>query len=104
VQVGPTKAARIHADSIQGLKNSSDSRSVPLTRGGAAVTDERLIDIESKMAHQEHTLAELNDALANQQTQIAHLELQVRTLIERIRTIAEAAPGGAEDEAPPPHY
>ena len=68
------------------------------------MTDERLIDIETKVAHQEHTVAELNDALASQQTQIAHLESQVRTLIERMRAIAEAAPGGAEDEAPPPHY
>ena len=68
------------------------------------MADERLIDIETKMAHQEHTVAELNDALANQQTQIAQLELQVRTLTDRIRAIADAAPGGAEDDAPPPHY
>ena len=68
------------------------------------MADERLIDIETKIAHQEHTVSELNDALANQQKQIANLELQVRTLAGQIRTIAEAAPGGAEDDAPPPHY
>lgn len=68
------------------------------------MAEERLIDMETKIAHQEHTVAELNDALASQQVQIAKLELQVKTLIDRIRAIADAAPGGAEDDAPPPHY
>ena len=68
------------------------------------MADEQLIDIETKIAHQEHTVAELNDALANQQTQIAQLELQVRTLTDRIRALAAAGPGTADDDAPPPHY
>lgn len=68
------------------------------------MADERLIDIETQIAHQEHSVAELNDALANQQTQIAQLELQVRTLTDRLRAIADAAPGGVDDDAPPPHY
>jgi SlyX protein len=68
------------------------------------VADEQLIEIETKIAHQEHTVAELNDALTSQQAQIALLELQVRTLIDRVRAISEATPGGAEDDAPPPHY
>jgi SlyX protein len=68
------------------------------------VAEEKLVDIETKIAHQEHTVLELNDALASQQLQIANLELQVKTLADRIRAIADAAPGGAEDDAPPPHY
>lgn len=68
------------------------------------MTDDQLIDIEMKIAHQEHTVAELNDALSSQQAQIAKLELQVRTLIDRVRAISEAAPGGGDDDAPPPHY
>jgi len=72
--------------------------------GGAGVTDERLIDIETKMAHQEHTVAELNDALTSQQAQIAILEVLVRTLTDRVKAISEAAPGGGDDDGPPPHY
>jgi len=68
------------------------------------VTDEQLIEIEMKIAHQEHTVVELNDALTSQQAQIAKLELQVRVLTDRIRSISEAAPGGSEDNVPPPHY
>lgn len=56
------------------------------------------------MAHQEHTIAQLDDALSGQQAQIANLELQVRMLTDRIKAMLEAAPGGAEDDGPPPHY
>jgi len=68
------------------------------------VTEEQLIEIEMKIAHQEHTVALLNDALTSQQAQIANLELQVRVLTDRIKAISEAAPGGSEDNQPPPHY
>jgi len=68
------------------------------------VTDDQLIDIETKIAHQEHTVAELNDVLTSQQAQIANLELQVRTLTDRVKAISEAAPGGGDDDGPPPHY
>ena len=68
------------------------------------MADGRLIDIETKIAHQEHTIAELNDALASQQQQISNLEVLLRTLTDRVKSMAEAAPGGAADDAPPPHY
>ena len=66
--------------------------------------DEKLIDIESKLAHQEHTIAELNDALSSQQMQISKLEHQVVTLIDRVRSLSESAPAGGSDDEPPPHY
>jgi len=66
--------------------------------------DEKLIDIESKLAHQEHTIAELNDALSSQQMQISKLEHQVVTLIDRVRSLSESAPAGGTDDEPPPHY
>lgn len=66
--------------------------------------DEKFIDIESKLAHQEHTIAELNDALSSQQMQISKLEHQVVTLIDRVRSLSESAPAGGTDDEPPPHY
>ncbi|MDA0679428.1 MAG: SlyX family protein [Proteobacteria bacterium] len=66
--------------------------------------DERLIEIETRIAHQEHTIAELNDALSSQQAQIAKLESLVNALRERVRALSDSAPGaGASDEIPP-HY
>ena len=65
---------------------------------------EKFIDIESTLAHQEHTISELNDALSSQQMQISKLEHQVVTLIDRVRSLSESAPAGGTDDEPPPHY
>lgn len=65
---------------------------------------EKFVDIESKLAHQEHTIAELNDALSSQQMQISKLEHQVVTLIDRVRSLSESAPAGGTDDEPTPHY
>ena len=68
------------------------------------VDDEKLIDIETKLAHQEHQLAELDDALSNQQAQIGNLEHLCQTLVERIRALSETGVGGNADDEKPPHY
>ena len=52
-----------------------------------------MIDIESKLAHQEHMMAELNAAVTNQQAQITQLEDLCETLVGRVRSLSEAAPG-----------
>ena len=69
-----------------------------------SVNDDKLIDIETKLAHQEHTIAELNDALTSQQAQIAGLEALVSALKERVRALSDAAPAAGADDEPPPHY
>ena len=68
------------------------------------MTDDHLISIETKLSHQEHTIAELNDALASQQSQIANLELLVNALKDRVRALSEAAPADGTQEELPPHY
>ena len=66
--------------------------------------DERLIDIETKLAHQEHMLAALNEALSNQQVQITDLERLCQSLADRIRALSEAGAANAGDDKRPPHY
>ncbi len=66
------------------------------------MSEERLIDIETRLAHQDQTIDELNEALANQQQSIMKLERLCATLAERIATLNEAMPGEAEER--PPHY
>lgn len=68
------------------------------------VDDEQTIELETKLAHQEHTIAELNDALTSQQAQIAKLEFQVSALTDRVRALSDAAPVAGTDDEPPPHY
>jgi SlyX protein len=68
------------------------------------MSEERFIDIESKLAHQEQLLGELNEVLIEQQARIMQLEQVNTSLIERVRAIGESTPGeGAQDERPP-HY
>ncbi len=69
-----------------------------------AVDDEKIIEIETKLAHQEHLLAALDEALTNQQAQIAELEHLCQSLVERIRALSEAGGGKASDDEAPPHY
>ena len=68
------------------------------------VDEEKLIEFETKLAHQEHLLSELDDALSNQQAQIGNLEHLCQTLVERIRALSETGVGGSADDEKPPHY
>ena len=69
-----------------------------------SVDDEKIIDIETKLAHQEHLLSALDDALSNQQVQIGKLEHLCQSLVERIRALSEAGGEDTNDDEPPPHY
>lgn len=64
--------------------------------------DDRLIDIETRIAYQEDMLQQLNDVVAKQQKRIDLLEDVLRTLTERYPSLqAEATPALIEK---PPHY
>lgn len=66
--------------------------------------EQRLIDIETRIAYQEQTLAELNDVLTDQQAQLTRLQNLAVTLGERIQSLADEPEPAAEDEQKPPHY
>ncbi|MGI9225452.1 MAG: SlyX family protein [Woeseiaceae bacterium] len=68
------------------------------------MTEQRLVDIETKLAHQEHLLLELNDVITKQQEKIMRLEGLCDSIIERVRSLAEAAPTGPNVDEVPPHY
>ncbi len=70
---------------------------------GAGI-DDRLAELETRLAFQEHTLAELGDALADARMETArNTELLQRALadLKQLRTLLYADPGS---EPPPPHY
>jgi SlyX protein len=65
-------------------------------------TEERFVDIEIKLAHQEDMVEELNQALYQQGRKIDQLEAMVSKLADHIRTSSQNS-GGPVNE-PPPHY
>jgi SlyX protein len=68
------------------------------------MTDDRLVEIETKLAHQEQLLIELNDALANQQDSIMALERLCASITERLRSLGEGDSTSPPDFERPPHY
>lgn len=69
------------------------------------MTEERLIEIETRIAYQEDLLQELNEVVCRQRDQIDQLEATCRFLVERLRGMEEAAGGVQEDvDEKPPHY
>lgn len=68
------------------------------------MSEDRLIDIESKLAHQDQLLVELNEVLTEQQGRIMQLEQLSTSLIERVRAIGDAAPEEGPVDERPPHY
>ena len=72
------------------------------------MTEQRIVTIETKLAYQEDTIAQLNDVICRQQNQIDALERLTQQLLGRVRDLSEAAvqSGGALSEADerPPHY
>jgi len=66
--------------------------------------ERRLMELETRIAFQEHSIGELSDALAelreNQARQALSLE-RVMADLKQLRTLLYADPG---QEPPPPHY
>jgi SlyX protein len=67
-----------------------------------SVLEQRIEDLEVRMAHQDKTIAELNDVITSQWKKLEMIERQLRRLGEEL----EAMDGGEGPAAnqKPPHY
>jgi SlyX protein len=68
------------------------------------MSEERFVDLETRLAHQDQMLHELNDVVTDQQTKIMQLEELCRSLIDRVRSLGEGLPAGDPADERPPHY
>lgn len=64
--------------------------------------NEKIEELEIKIAFQEDLLTKLDQTVAAQQQQILKLESKVKLLIERLTELNQGQQQG--DEEPPPHY
>jgi len=65
-------------------------------------SEQRIDELEARLAEQDRSILELSDEVYRQQRQIAKLETELQRLAERLKT----PPPGAASNAPeiPPHY
>lgn len=68
------------------------------------MSEERLINIETKMTDLEDTVQVLNSTVYQQQKKIDQLQAVCESLVAHVRELSESArEGGAANERPP-HY
>ena len=68
------------------------------------VIEERIAELESRLAFQDDTLQALNDELVRQQRDIERLQLLVSALSQRQAELQTQIGIEGGEEAPPPHY
>lgn len=68
------------------------------------MNEERLINIETKIAYQEDQIEELNKTVYQQQKELERLEAICKSLAGRIESMAAARNEGMPSNERPPHY
>jgi SlyX protein len=66
--------------------------------------EERINDMECKMAFQEQTIEELNDALTQQQLLISKMQDQMKYVVGKVKNMDTSNLADPSEETPPPHY
>ncbi len=66
--------------------------------------EHRLVELETRLAFQEQTLAELSDALAASRIETQRYADLLRRALEELRTSRGDGMADPADEPPPPHY
>lgn len=71
--------------------------------------EQRLVDLETRLAFQEHALQELSDALAAARSEEAANALRLHWALDELRQLRRAlaaspVTGDTASEPPPPHY
>lgn len=65
---------------------------------------ERIEDLECKLAFQEQTIETLNDALTQQQLLLSKMQDQMKYVVGKVKNMDTSTLADPEHETPPPHY
>lgn len=66
--------------------------------------ENRLIELETRLAFQDHTLQELNAVVVRQQHELSALTRELETLKDQFKALAPDLVASRAEETPPPHY
>lgn len=68
------------------------------------ILEDRIAELEMKIAFQEQLLDELNQALVQQQFDMDKIQLQLRYLARKLKDMQPSNIASQAEETPPPHY
>lgn len=68
------------------------------------ILEQRIIELEMKVAFQEKNVDDLNQSLVEQQLIIEKMQLQIRYLASKLKDIQPSNIASQAEETPPPHY
>ena len=66
------------------------------------MTQQRLENLETRLAFQEDLIQKLDDALGSQQQQLLKIQHRLELLVEQIKLVEKSIPDSPD--SPPPHY
>ena len=65
---------------------------------------DKIEDLECKLAFQEQSIEELNDALSQQQILISKMQDQMKYVANKVKNMDTSNMADPSEETPPPHY
>lgn len=63
-----------------------------------------LIELQTQLAFQEHSISELNEVMISQQKQIDLLRLEIKLLKDKFGVLEDRIETGPPQSEKPPHY
>jgi SlyX protein len=69
-----------------------------------AALEQRLIDLESRVAYHERMAEEMSQVLYQQGQTIDRLTAQMRRMRDQLAEVESGLPRSPQDDRPPPHY
>ncbi len=67
-------------------------------------TEDRVTELETRVAFQEDTLDKLNQVITKQELDIERLTRTIKVIHQQLQALSQTGISSADDSTPPPHY